>query len=291
MQRTIRGGQRYRSRFPGFTLVELLVVIAIIALLASLLTVVAARALRSARIARISLEVGSIAQVLEDYKNEYGAYPPDFALADGVLPTVPGDSQEIERHLARNFRTRDVSDVFGASGWTAIQLDPSEALYFWLGGTPQDVTKWPGGFSKDVRFPKTGKGDRQPRFEFAQERLRDADGDGFLEYYPPGVEQPYLYFNSKNYVTAFLTPASLATAGGAIVRPYAMKITAPQMVQGDFAEPQKFQLITAGLDGDFGTIDPSDISSYLYPDGPYTDGAHRDNVTNFAGGTLESKLP
>lgn len=72
----------------------------------------------------------------------------------------------------------------------------------------------------------------------------------------------------------------------------------------DFAEASSFQIICAGLDGKYGVQtewadgNPNQASKYAFPDGPYldeaipgNDDAHQDNITNFARGTLESKLP
>jgi prepilin-type N-terminal cleavage/methylation domain-containing protein len=108
----------------------------------------------------------------------------------------------------------------GTSQWGDFDnMDPAEAMVFWLGGFPipfQDTNgKWsykligfssnkvgnassssPGAFGG----PNAGFGpfnlDVQSRdagpFEFAQARLGDADGDGWPEYYPPvgNVAQP-----------------------------------------------------------------------------------------------------
>ena len=56
-----------------------------------------------------------------------------------------------------------------------------------------------------------------------------------------------------------------------------------------------------GLDGKYLPVGAEvrqgeDFWMFAFPDGPYTgqgvnDTAHRDNITNFAGGTLESKMP
>ena len=71
-----------------------------------------------------------------------------------------------------------------------------------------------------------------------------------------------------------------------------------------WAEPDRFQFMAPGLDGKYlpdvpsGAIAQSEggFQNFSFPDGPYTtdkinDTAHRDNITNFAGGTLESKMP
>ena len=60
------------------------------------------------------------------------------------------------------------------------QLDPAEALYFWLRGftnDPQNPLFGPLGTNPDLV-------ERTPIFEFDKTRLLDKDQDGWLEYYP-----------------------------------------------------------------------------------------------------------
>ena len=287
----------------GFTLVELMVVIAIIAVLIALLVPAVNIAIGMARNARIKLEIANLAQALERYKLKYGDYPPDFS--------SPLKVDEIRRHMARNFR-------YGVNEAGALQnvvqnLDPSEALYFWL-----------RGFSSDPQRPLTGPGDRTPLFEFDPGRLSgvdidgdgladdedgdgrpdDFDGDGLREYLPPGATgQPYLYFNHKSIgqrngqivaVNDYMN-GLLWSGQRMLVRPY-RSTHAQRLADGSFgfAEADKFQIISAGLDGEYG-------SGGLYPDGVDPSGVNlelrytpedRDNITNFIqGGTLEDDIP
>jgi general secretion pathway protein G len=151
-------------------------------------------------------------------------------------------------------------------------------------------------------------------FEFDKTRLDDRDKDGFPEYYPRfGNQAPYIYFNSSSYRRLYTndpmaqplyflnltdsTPSSALLAP----RPYLTKaapvkenVGGKQLVlKSDFAEPETFQIIAPGLDGRFGEQvgwnQPG--QGYAFPDGPYPDKSHKDNITNFAAGTLESKIP
>ena len=57
-----------------------------------------------------------------------------------------------------------------------------------------------------------------------------------------------------------------------------------------FAEPEKFQIICAGLDGEFGAGSVSQLA--VYPDGIGYAESDEDNLTNFSGGkTLEDSIP
>ena len=265
----------------GFTLIELLVVIAIIALLAALLIPVAMGAMTAAKNAQIAVEVGEIAKSLQQFKIQYGSYPPDF----GLDPAI--DAAQLDQFMARNFRNRNVAndrlaDINGGKvDWNKWGLDASESLFFWLGGeTHEPGQKASGGFSKDPFLPKVGSQRIAPLFQFDKARLRDTDGDGFYEYYPKGISKPYVYLVAVNYANAGSEPI----VTGDTVRPYVRKN--PPTVQQDYVEDSGFQLICAGLDAEFG----DSVGNAAFPTGPWPD-AHEDNVTNFSEGTLESKLP
>jgi hypothetical protein len=132
--------------------------------------------------------------------------------------------------------------------------------------------------------------------------LKDFDGDGLYEYYPPsGSNTPYVYFDSRSYDTEWSEYLMSTDPGSA--RPY----YASSAGASPYAEPQKFQIICAGLDEKYGVyanpagdpMNPADRK--LYPAGTATTSSVRtvteyakedlDNIANFSEGTLESKLP
>lgn len=61
----------------GFTLIEMLAVIAIIALLASLVVGLTSRASRAGRDSKLKVMRDQLVTAIEDYKSQYGFYPPD----------------------------------------------------------------------------------------------------------------------------------------------------------------------------------------------------------------------
>ncbi len=120
----------------GFTLVELLVVITIIGVLVGL-TVPAVIGVRGAfERAAVKFEVQGLHDAINNYRGKHGDYPPD------------GSSWTItERHLRKvfpNILSTELALINPANG---TQMDPAEALVFFL-----------GGFSSDSQRPFTGAG-------------------------------------------------------------------------------------------------------------------------------------
>ncbi len=142
------------TRLSGFTLTELLVVITIIAILAGLITGAAMNALRKAKETAISIEIKQLATAMEDFKNQYGSYPPNVYKESEInnqenmrnranvltfLKRVAPRSSEFNTASNANNADNNISTI-GTNG-----LSPAEALVFWL-----------SGFSADVQRPLTG---------------------------------------------------------------------------------------------------------------------------------------
>jgi prepilin-type N-terminal cleavage/methylation domain-containing protein len=270
---------RRRTARGGFTLVELLTVIVIIGVLVSLITAAAIRARSTARNAVVSNEVGGLNDALEAYKIKYGQLPPcDFSNQARVMSHL---RVRFPNYRPANFAAF-ASDVQSATGLNPGGLTPASALVFWLGGIPDGgPSMLPAGFSADQSNPfRAGKPRIAPQFDFVQERLRDADGNGWRAYYPEGITAaPFVYFRSWNgdYSGLSYTPSN-GNAGTAV--PYR---------SGDnsmWRNERGCQIVTAGLDGIYGTGTGPRCSQT----GTNCSPEDYDNHTNFTQGRIQDEM-
>lgn len=282
----------------GFTLIEILVVIAIIALLAGLSFVGlrAARNFSGNAVTRQRLD--DIGQCVEMYKQKYGEYPPDCSASD----------DEIRRHILKRWpnalKSKNPTIV------TMVQEARKEmekgkasggdtALLFWLAG-PEQAGAYDGFYSDD-RNPlgiglSADEAINDPRETPMIELTFDSDGTGGGNYNDRGLmykDSPIVYFraNSKD---GYMGKELFIDVGN---------VAAPYMKNGTWYNPDSFQLIYAGEDGQFGT-DPhggidhpegegDEIEEYEPRDLGRSDVSQkdRDNVTNFTNGaTLDSEI-
>ncbi|MGN6545234.1 MAG: type II secretion system protein, partial [Aureliella sp.] len=131
------------SRRAAFTLIELLMVIAIIGVLVGLIVPAVMIARRTIIQRSMVMEVHTLANAVDQYKNKYGDYPPDGT-----------DSTVFSRHCRKLFPNMAPSELTIVNAGSTSDapmpspvMDPAEALVFFL-----------GGFSKDPVHPFTGTG-------------------------------------------------------------------------------------------------------------------------------------
>lgn len=219
---------------------------------------------------------------------------------------------------------------FGADAQSG--LDQAEALVFWLGGYSKPWldkvagsklagTKKLLGFrapsqdpfvracelqSNPGAFNSTSGWISASTFEFDDSRLADKDEDGWYEYYPPGSDVPYVYFEAHSYAIP-LTSEGAARNARRPLPSYQLDVSgiksgyaAPYLMVGEdgelegFVNPTSYQIISAGLDSEYSdpfVSQPPEQAKFFNTGNHYTK-ADEDNITNFSEGqTLGDAIP
>ncbi len=264
----------------GFTLVELLVVITIIGILIGLLAPVVANALYYAKVSTIATEIGTLDAAFKAYKEKIGSYPPSDINSTSLSNSNSAQYQLVAQHLAKAFPRCNVATEISAIV-TAKADTPAQALCFWL-----------SGFNSDPEHPISNKvtntgTNNAPFFSFDSARLSTPSGSLVPFYYPTNtVGVPYVYFSASCYTLHASTPfsgvASSGTgatyAGSGSLRPYGdSSIATPTWIN-----PVSFQIISAGLDSNFGGGGASAAAPAMFPAGTNYIDNDKDNITNFS---------
>lgn len=261
-----------KSRRGGFTLVELLVVITIIAILFGLIAAATVKLVGKGDELKVRNEVSQLAQAVQAFKQQFAVgYMPDLIyMPPGADPS--GFSQQYVKSVwprlnpaalgtAATAMTingvnypRGVFDYWGVPGNSAVILQGDQSLVFWLSG-PRDVISAtaPGnvlGFCSDPTDPmnRTSTKRISPFYDFPADRLaifptdtaRTAPFPSFKDTYGAA---PYLYFATGKADNAYPNTLSLSTS--VVISPYRVSAT-------KFANPNSFQIISAGKDMSFG---------------------------------------
>jgi prepilin-type N-terminal cleavage/methylation domain-containing protein len=277
-----------QSKRRGFTLVELLVVIVIIGILAALISVAVSAAIGKAREARIQLEVANLSQAIQEYKTKYGSYPPS---------TQP----LLLNHIRSIFPRVTQQDLATLPPY----MNAAEILWFCLRGYTSDPQR-----PIDYFNPNASRADA---FGFDAGRLRKGRDfqvgqlTGFtMVYVQPEKDAPYVYFDCSRPQAVYRPQASSTDArmfpsptepsqypyigptGTGLAKPY---VTLPNgSGPPQPANAGKFQIIAAGVDGNFGEYQNPNQNK-RFPDGAnYTPGDN-DNLVNFSDKTLENSKP
>lgn len=274
----------------GFTLVELLVVIAIIGILVGMLIPAVGAVSRRAAEFAIHSDVNNIEIALESFKTKYGFYPPDFSDIDNASEFLP--------YLNRIAPNHEEFSSGGLQIWwdeIGVNLTPETAMAFWLSGLVKDA-QFP------LTFPDPDLGQRVPFPAYNVQALfsngqpvLDREREVFIDI--PGKQiqtvpgtnlpdllaiwnqtrgankLPMLYFSASSYERVIADGGYFV--GGTLVP------LAPYFNSSNSTVPEeavdRFQIITSGVDGDYG------VTGDVLASGP----RDRDNVCSFADGRLE----
>jgi len=277
----------------------MLVVLAIIGVLAALLLPAVMYALVRARTTAVAIELGQLASAIEAYKNDKGDYPPNFR-----------DPAVVLRHIRKCYPKADTTYITTMVAAVCDQtntafIDEGESLVFWLAMT-----------DNDPRFPflslynPDGKPENPKKYyEFDETRLKGGFISGGRQNAPSFIakncqDTPYIYIDSRSYErpsrdvvrftgeTGFSAPvpsSGWSQDDGAYVRPYWSTNTSGKTSnllreQNKPINPTSFQLICAGLDGEFGHDLNNDTDVKIFPTGDNYVEEDKDNITNFSSG-------
>jgi len=323
-----QGGKR-----GAFTLIELLVVIAIIGILVALVAGTAANVIRRAKETAIKTDLDQMTLALKAYKAKNGSYPPsDFTSDKGKAEVVrhllsrykrwqtPWTQQQVPelsqaqalvfwlQGLSENpqdpfdvFRPEDAYFQFEETRLLHPNLNQLGKKRFELLKNPDDPADDPADNSPDPRTLPLNPATLVDRVSV---------------YVPPGdLRQPYIYFrapythvDSSGNLRAkayHINPDQCPTADQnnpqcLFKRPYRNSTTQRGIYPPEaFVRPKEFQLLSAGLDDDWG-IDPNSSNKEpfgFYPTGKDSQGVQTyfvgdmDNLTNFSPQTLGDARP
>jgi len=303
----------------------MLVVITIIGILAALGGTAVFKALEAAKKARIKAEITNLESAIQQFKSQYGDFPPSY-FGDVKLDASTTVDVTKPEHPVRKFLSKACPRMNEPAGtWSTLKsqnLTPAQALTFWLHGFSKDPTL---PISGSGGWQSTNSGDSTPLFDFDKTRFYDKSGSPWTSgsapvYVPIGGKPsaPYVYMDAKSY---YLHAIDTGANRFPVYLQYPWDTnnnnkldTADVKLDGTgnwtgfqklCANEKSFQLISAGLDSDYGGtgVNPpasakfvgSNYSLYYksYPDGLGYDasGADDDNITNFSERPLGDAKP
>jgi general secretion pathway protein G len=295
-----------RERRTGFTLIEMLMVVLIIAILVALVSGAVMRALALGPQATAQSEIRQFEVGLNllktDYPNakflpsrlvlrednQYYVNPAASPLV--VKPAYTATVSFLYAFFGKRINLAPTAQI-NWNGDTTISntdlvLQGHECLVFFLGGIPNNnggVLSCTG-FSRNPQNPADPSANyprTKPYYEFNPARLQQDTTTGFLYYLDPwGQGMPYLYFSSgpggNNYNSTTVVansdcPTGINCPNGTnnLVLPFQDSSTR-------FTNPNTFQILCAGKDGQFGPGGQWD------PTAGVTDPYGKDDQSNFS---------
>jgi prepilin-type N-terminal cleavage/methylation domain-containing protein len=304
-------------RRRSFTLVEMLVVIAIIGILAAILVPTLYRVVVKARQNVIAQELNQLHLAIESYKQKFGDYPPDFSSVtwrgnwnDQANNELFNAQNIVVRHLRKAFprHQENLPEFFVDDNGKTMVPTASEAIVFWLTqvcndarfpltsrdpnadpqlATPNDpIVMFPFDESRGIEtvVPASGQPPKRRVLWTLKKPIPNSQVNVKLplyEYTPQhGKEAPYVFFDNRTYSVASYNVVD-KDSGMTIetVLPYQSSKAATV----DWANKTTFQIISAGLDGEFGQTGTNKV----FPRGDnYDIPADLDNIANFSDGKI-----
>jgi hypothetical protein len=193
------------------------------------------------RVDVLERETTALSNALIQYKLENGEFPPCMAKND------PDRIEKLKRHLKKVFPRHTYKGGL-PTHLNLENLDPTEAVVFFLGGVPSsDEPRRNLGFSTNPTDPLASLGTSESTFRagyyefFEKARLTDRDQDGFWEYSPRTIKAPFVYFDANSYDFGFLNFGQDFGDAAAYYN-----------TANDWQSPEGFQLISSGRDNSFG---------------------------------------
>jgi len=273
-----------RNRRSAFTLVEILVVIAIIAILAALTLAGVMVFLGKGPAVQVQNDMLQLSVALEKFKADKKFYPPShLKLGSNYTDyTASAADQQSLAVISAMWPQLTPANFVGIQ-WAGatlpvggVILEGDQCLVFFLGGIP--IGGVPSGFSTNPTNPAAAGGDRLQYMTFPAGRLMLRNGslfpsfvDGYGTSNKPAKQSPYFYFSAGRSSTFDTTPNSLNLV------PYIQQST-PTVT---YWNSTSFQIICAGLDGQFGTGVAPGI---VWPPAAVPPGA--DDMVNFTSAKL-----
>jgi prepilin-type N-terminal cleavage/methylation domain-containing protein len=310
----------------AFTLVEILVVIAIICILVTLVTVAARGVFDTVKRARIGTQMSQIAMALDQYKAEFGEYPPDMfgdeALVRHVKKRWPRyELPDGDVPVRANFIKNAVNAAYGNNVNFFFFFSEVGSLALWLGGFPNVDGRFSGFcadpedpfFSKQLYRPlkdwsfdrkvfvdlEAGEGKNVRYADFGDDCIVPVIGNEIRDVFVPfvyfrglssGGHRAYMVVDENRRDYGLIKRFTFPTAGFCV--PYAEKVDSSNNIT--WKNPSTFQLLHPGQDGTFGEPTEPEGAPPLrnIQTGENIGLQNLDNITNFSGNKeLKSIMP